>query len=66
MRTDNDWLEDGCLECGVTRFRESELDGVCVNCYDVSYGSSGDDMGLLHGTSVRRHALQLDGRNAAN
>lgn len=66
MRTDNDWLEDGCLECGVTKFRESELDGVCVNCYDVSYGSSGDDVGLLHGASVPSYAFQLDSRNAAN
>lgn len=66
MRTDNDWLEDGCLECGVVKFRESELDGVCVNCYDVSYGSSGDDVGVLRGTGIRDHALQLDRRHAAN
>lgn len=66
MRTDNDWLEDGCLECGVTKFRESELDGVCVNCYDVSYGSSGDDLGLLHGGGVRCDARQLDSRDAEN
>lgn len=51
MRTDNDWLEDGCLECGKTRFRESELDGVCVDCYDELYGQSEDsDMGRLHGS----------------
>jgi hypothetical protein len=63
MRTDNDWLEDGCLECGVTRFRESELDGVCVSCYDSSY-DSGNDLGILHAASVRSDAYQLDGRVA--
>lgn len=40
MRTDNDWLEDGCLECGATRFRESELAGVCDECYDELHGST--------------------------
>lgn len=59
MRTDNDWLEDGCLECGVTRFRESELDGVCHECYDALYEEHGhSDVGRSHDGSHKGNQLQ--------
>lgn len=29
--------EQGCLECGALKFRESALAGVCVSCFNGSH-----------------------------